>query len=223
MFTIIVMLMVVLMIGCKKNDDQRIPPTVTSTYPINEALSTAVSSDITATFSVPMSPSTITILSFNLKQGTLNISGVTGYTDSIATFNPAANLAPNTIYMATITTGVRDISGVSMVKDFTWSFTTGGIPDITQPIVNSTDPLNNATDVAVNQVVVLMFSEAMDPLTITASTFTLKQGLTLISGAVAYSGTTATFTPANLLAAGTVYNATITTGGKRPGWQSFRS
>lgn len=214
MFTIIEMLMIVFMIGCKKTDVPIIPPTVTSTYPINEALSTAIGSDISATFSVPMSPSTITILSFTLKQGTVNISGVTGYTDSTATFNPAANLAPNTVYTVTITTGVRDAEGINMAQDFTWIFTTGGIPDITSPAVNSMNPLNNATDVAGNKVVAFTFSEAMDPLTINASTFTLKQGPTSVSGVVAYSGTTATFTPANLLAAGTVYTAAITTGAK---------
>jgi len=54
----------------------------------------------------------------------------------------------------------------------------------------------------------------MDLSTINTSTFTLKQGTTLIPGTVAYSGTTATFTPASILTAGTVYSATITNGAK---------
>jgi len=83
-----------------------------------------------------------------------------------------------------------------------------------RPTVTSTDPLKNVTGVARNKVVALTFSEAMDPLTINTSTFTLKQGPTAVSGTVAYSGTTATFTPSNILAAGTAYTATITTGAK---------
>jgi hypothetical protein len=83
-----------------------------------------------------------------------------------------------------------------------------------RPTVTSTDPLNNESGVARNKVVELTFSEAMDPLTINTSTFTLKQGTTAVSGAVAYSGTTATFTPLNTLAAMTTYTATITTGAK---------
>ena len=83
-----------------------------------------------------------------------------------------------------------------------------------RPTVTSTDPLNNVTGVARNKVVALTFSEAMDPLTINTSTFTLKQGTTAVPGTVAYSGTTATFTPSNTLAAGTTYTATITTGAK---------
>ena len=86
-------------------------------------------------------------------------------------------------------------------------------PSVT-PTVTSTDPLNNVTGVPRNQVVAFTFSEAMDPLTINTSTFTLMQGTTAIPGSVTYSGTTATFTPTNTLAAATTYTATITTGAK---------
>jgi hypothetical protein len=40
------------------------------------------------------------------------------------------------------------------------------------------------------------------------------QGTTAVSGTVTYYGTTATFTPTNILTAGTVYTATITNGAK---------
>jgi len=86
------------------------------------------------------------------------------------------------------------------------------MPGCKKDMVTSTDPINNVTGVARNKVVALTFSEAMDPLTINTSTFTLKQGTTAVSGTVAYSGTTATFTPTNVLAASTDYTATITTG-----------
>ena len=80
--------------------------------------------------------------------------------------------------------------------------------------VTITDPLNNVTGVARNKVIEFTFSEAMDPLTINSSTFTLKQGSTAINGAVTYSGTTASFTPTSSLAAGTAYTATMSTGAK---------
>jgi hypothetical protein len=83
-----------------------------------------------------------------------------------------------------------------------------------QPKVTSTIPLDKATGVSRNNALTFTFSEAMDPLTITTSTFTLKQGATAVPGAVSYSGTTATFTPTSFLAAGLLYNATITTGAK---------
>ncbi len=82
------------------------------------------------------------------------------------------------------------------------------------PTVTLTNPLNNAINVERNKVVAFTFSEAMDPLSINSNTFTLKQGTNVISGSIAYSGMTATFTSANTLAAATTYTATITTGAK---------
>ena len=79
-----------------------------------------------------------------------------------------------------------------------------------------TDPANAATGVAINQKIGATFSEAMDPLTISTATFTLKQGTTPVAGTVTYAavGTTATFTPASGLAPLTTFTATITTGAK---------
>jgi len=54
----------------------------------------------------------------------------------------------------------------------------------------------------------------MNASTITSSTFTLKQGTVAVAGTVAYSGSTATFTPTNNLEANEVYTASITTGVK---------
>jgi len=85
---------------------------------------------------------------------------------------------------------------------------------VTPPTVTSTDPANASTGVALNKHIAATFSTAMDASTITASTFTLKQGTTSVSGALSYSGTTATFTPASNLVANTTYTATITTGAK---------
>jgi len=81
------------------------------------------------------------------------------------------------------------------------------------PTVTSTDPLDTATDVGVSRTVNATFSEQMDPATITAATFTLKQGTTIISGTVKYAGMTATFTPAVDLTSNT-FTATVSTGAK---------
>ena len=57
--------------------------------------------------------------------------------------------------------------------------------------------------------------------TITTSSFKLTEGVNAIAGTVAYSGTTATFTPSAPLAAGTTYTARITTGAKDLAGNSF--
>jgi methionine-rich copper-binding protein CopC len=214
MLSIIAMLMIVLVVGCKKIENPAVHPKVTSTTPINNATSTAISSSISATFSAGMDPSSITTTNFTLKQGTTAVSGTVGYTGITATFTPAANLSANTSYTATISSGVQDESGLGMAKDYTWNFTTGGIPDLTKPTVTLTDPLNNATGVLLNKVIVVTFSKSMDPPTLNSLTYTLNQGTTSIPGTVTYTGTTASFTPASNLAYSQVYTGTVKTGAK---------
>ena len=78
------------------------------------------------------------------------------------------------------------------------------------PTVLSTSPSNTATGVAVNSTITATFSTAMLPSSITPTTFTVMG----VTGTVAYSGTTATFTPSTNLASATTFTAKITTGAK---------
>jgi len=161
-----------------------------------------------------MDPVTITAGTFTLASGTTNVTGVVTYNaaSNIATFAPAANLAANTAFTATITTGAKDLAGNSLASNFVWAFTTSAVADTTAPTVSSTNPASAATGVALNQKIAATFSKAMDSSTITTTTFTLKQGTTAVAGTVTYAGTTATFTPTANLAASTAYTATISTG-----------
>src|SRR5690606_11765838 len=119
------------------------------------------------------------------------------------------NLLNGVEYTATVTTGAQNTQGTPMVSNYIWKFTTlANIP----PTVISTDPINNAVGVPLNKVVSAVFSVVMNPATINASTFTLKQGTTVIPGAVTYTGQTAYFNPTSNLVNGLEYTATITTG-----------
>ena len=84
------------------------------------------------------------------------------------------------------------------------------------PQVILTDPLKDAVNVPINKVITADFNEAMDPATITSSTYLLKQGTNAVSGVVTYAGIKATFTPAAALAPFTVYSGTITKAAKDP-------
>ncbi len=194
-----------------------IVPTVSYTFPANGATDVAVNQAVTATFSDPMNPSTITKRTFLLKKGTLSIPGTVTYTGNTATFTPASPLDQNAIYTATITSRVKNLFGNWLASDYVWSFTTGPAPDTTAPTVNSTFPANSAVGVVVNQTVTATFSEPMNPSTIDASTFTLAgPGATNVTGTVVYDAIshTATFVPGSALATNTIYTATITTGAK---------
>jgi len=192
------------------------PPTVISTVPVNNAINVLLNSNVTATFSEALDPSTITTATFMLKgPGTTPVAGSVTYVGTTATFNPTASLAGNTLFTATITTGAEDLAGNAMAANFVWTFTTGATPDTTPPTVISTLPVNNAINVLVNSNVTATFSETMDQLTITTATFMLKgPGTTPVAGSVTYVGTTATFNPTADLVGNTLFTATITTGVK---------
>ena len=54
----------------------------------------------------------------------------------------------------------------------------------------------------------------MDPATLSATTFTLRNGLVAVAGVVTRTATTATLTPSSILAANTLFTATVSTGAK---------
>ena len=194
-------------------------PTVTATSPLNGATGVPTNPAITAAFSESMDASTISTTTFTVAApGGIAVAGSVTYatTDSLATFTPASPLAASTLYTATITTGAKDLSGNSLAANYVWVFTTGTTA-ATTPAVIATVPVNGASGVPTNQAVSATFSEAMNPATIGAASFTLTgPGGSAITGVVTYvaAGSTATFTPAAMLAPSTVFTATITTAAK---------
>jgi len=186
-------------------------PTVTHTSPLYSATGTPLNTKILVTFSTAMDPTTITTSTFSLKHGTTADTGAVSYLGVTGTFIPSANLTKSTIYTATVTTGAKDSAGHALAVNYVWSFTTGLTIDTTNPTVIGTSPV---VGVAVNSSISATFSKAMDPATITGSTFTIKQGTTSVGGTVTYAGTTATFAPSSNLVLNMNYTATITTGAK---------
>ncbi|MBY0482675.1 MAG: Ig-like domain-containing protein [Chitinophagaceae bacterium] len=197
-----------------------IPPTIVSTDPINSAIGVPFNQKLSANFSEAMDPATITAANFKLANTTLGGTNVTGtvlYSGTSATFTPAVLLLPNTTYTATITTAVKDLAAVSLTSNYTWSFTTGNVPDAISPTIVSTDPARFDISVPLNKTIAALFSEAMDQSTITTGTFTLANatlGGIIIPGTVNYTGVTAVFVPLNSLSPNTTYTASISTGAK---------
>lgn len=184
-------------------------PTVILTDPANNETGVALNKVVTATFSEAMNPSTITSTSFLLRQGATPITGTVSYSGTTASFTPTANLSSGLVYTATITTVATNLAGTSLANDYVWTFTTLSLP---APLVISTDPADGATAVFVDKVVRATFNMTMNGATLNALTFTLRRGATPVPGVVAYSASTASFTPNSDLLANTVYTATITTG-----------
>jgi hypothetical protein len=128
------------------------------------------------------------------------------------------------VYTATITTGATDLAGNALAgisttplvaNNHVWTFTAGAA-DVTPPTVILENPADLATNVGINSTVNATFSEAMDPSTISAATFTVaKSGVpaTILPGSYSYDPATdiATFKPTSNLELSTTYIATMIT------------
>jgi hypothetical protein len=198
-------------------------PTVTTMSPGEDSGGTGTNSKLAATLSEAMVAAVITAIdpatsnpaNFRVTNGSNAIPGTVTYdsTSHVAVFTPTSPLIPNTRYTATVITGVKDLAGNPLMKDFAWCFVTGAGADSTAPSVTSTLPADGAADVAVNRKITATFSEEMNSSTLTPANFSVAgPGATPVSGTVIYLGRTAVFKPSSGLAANTTYTATIGAG-----------
>jgi hypothetical protein len=108
------------------------PPTVTAVTPPAGATGVARTTQVTATFSEPMNPATITTSTFELRDAGNNPLAADVSYDSAANralLTPPAALAVGTQYTATVRGGatdprVTDLAGNALASNVTWSFTT---------------------------------------------------------------------------------------------------
>ena len=192
-------------------------PTVSFTNPANVAVNVATNQKIIAMFSKEMSAGTLNTATFTVtRPGNIVVVGAVNYASGSVTFRPIYGLRSNTHYIATITTGAKDLARNSLAASYVWSFDTGTGPDFVQPTVTSTNPANNASLVPVDQQVSATFSQAMNYATITTGDFLLTWSGGQTVGTVTYvydsinKVTTATFVPKANLLSNTPYTARIT-------------
>jgi subtilisin family serine protease len=187
-------------------------PTVTARAPGANATGVAAGSNVTATFNSAVQ---------GLDAGTFVLRGPGGAavpaavsynaTTRTATLNPAANLANDTKYTATLTGGsaaVRDAAGTPLATS-SWTFTTGPAP-----VITAMTPRPGATLVRRANNVALTFSEAVQG--VGTGTVVLKATATgaKIAATVSRVGTTNQWIldPTATLAARTGYTVTVTGG-----------
>ena len=123
------------------------PPRVTSTLPADGAVGIAANAVVTATFSEPIDPATITGTTFVLNgpQGAVAATVTYDANAQTATLAPGAALASATSYTATVIGGatdprVKDLAGNALANSASWTFTTaagssGGCSAPANPIV----------------------------------------------------------------------------------------
>ncbi len=187
-------------------------PTVSGTLPANGATGVSPYQPLYATFSEPVSPTTVNAATFLVTGPGGAVGGIVTYdaANKQATFTPAAALDPSNVYTADLTAGIKDLSNNPLIP-YTWSFTTGPA-DVTPPAVIGRMPGVDATDVALNANIVVTFSESLKPATVIAGNFSLTGPYGAVPwDSVAYDMTTSrlTLNPKGLLLPETVYTFTI--------------
>ncbi|MGD0710818.1 MAG: Ig-like domain-containing protein [Bacteroidales bacterium] len=132
LLTILAIVTVILIVGCKKDDFIEIKglcPAVESANPANGVSGIPVNQGISVNFNQNMNPASFIQTSCNMEasftlQGDTLVAGTVSYNGTTATFTPSVNLLPGTTYTATITGRVKNLEGIPLAKNYVWSFTT---------------------------------------------------------------------------------------------------
>ena len=136
---------------------------------------------------------------------------ILGSTNTLSAITPQTLSGTSYTFSGWSDGGAQTHDVVAPVGGATYTATYGTATDVTPPTLTGQAPSGGATGVAVATNVAATFSEAMNPATLTTSTFTLvKQGTsTPIAATVSYASQVATLDPSADLAASTTYVATV--------------
>lgn len=99
-------------------------PVISFVTPDDQTIGAMLKTVVTAGFSADMDAATLTGDTFYVSAGDAKIPGSIGYYNRVATFVPEENLLANTVYTATLTTGVRDVATTAIAMGKVWSFAT---------------------------------------------------------------------------------------------------
>jgi hypothetical protein len=104
--------------------------------------------------------------------GTVSLIGANS---NIVQFIPSSPLNSTTYYYLYLT-NVTNAQGVALSNTFYTYFQTGTAADTTAPTVVSVSPLNGTSTAGVNAFVLVKFSKAIDPISVTGSTIQISYG-----------------------------------------------
>jgi len=208
----------------------RVSVTVPATTAPGPTTGIARNTAVSAVFTEDMTPATIAPASFTLTCSApcVNPAGTVSYSvgNRTAVFSPAAPLASDTTYVATVTTAATDTAGNALAgneaalpaaSNYVWSFTTSAVVAPAGHVaVQSTNPANAAAaicpDATVNATFTTPSGLRMNPNTVNAANFTLVGNAPVVAASVvldAATGRIATFKPMAPLVVGVTYTAKI--------------
>lgn len=183
-------------------------PTITGTWPLQDQSLVDPSSNISVSFSKDMNHA-FTESSFSLRNNNVSIDGVFEWNFNTMFFKPQPRLNKSGTYTFTILKSkAESAAGANLLYDQTVRFNYN--PDLTDPVLSSTVPVNGAIGITPNTTVVLKFSKGMDSnLVISNITTSPNMNFNLPVTAISEGDSRFEFTPLQPLTYGTVYTVTI--------------
>jgi hypothetical protein len=153
--------------------------TVVSVTPVNGSTLSSNTTPVVITFSHAVNPVTLNNilvrdanLSYDEVAGTWAVSGG----GTIATFTPTSPYPANSSIQVYTQDQVKDWAGNTDNGSVVTTFNTANVADTTAPTVTSVTPSNGTTGVGQNVTVVLTFSKAVNPSTVTNNSVGLFAG-----------------------------------------------
>ena len=191
-------------------------PTVVRTSPASGATGVPVNSPYTVEFSERMDPATLTTTNFVVRDNTTfqNVSGMVQVdADGVtASFVPDQPYAVGRSHTAILSTAVTDAAGNTLTGSRVFSFTTAFASDTDRPLLVGNSPANFDSQVPVNALLVLQFSEPLNPINIQRG-LTVMAGTQVVPGSIALSdgNRRVTFTSAAALLPSTNHSVELST------------
>lgn len=153
---------------------------------------------ITLQFTRPVDRATVNAASVAVTDGVASVNGslVFSLSDTVITFIPSTNLAPNKSHTFTVSQAVKSIDGVPLSRPYTGFVTTTASADTTSPTVKLV-PLNGATGIPYNTNITVEFSEPANPISLNAQSLSVSDSTGVKNGSIVFSADrrVATFTP----------------------------
>jgi hypothetical protein len=188
-------------------------PEVVDTYPKDNGMNAPVDTRIMALFSRRVKRSDINEFTFTLNDGVSDIATNVRYNSELkkAILIPLEDLLPKHVYYITVSKTIRDDSGNSMERDYSFKFkTVNSIVNIS-PIISRISPTVGSSNVSTDVNLEMFFSTDMDQQTLTEDNIIVKQGKKKIIGIVRYYQTLkrVVFVPDSQLAYDSVYTISV--------------
>ena len=202
---------------------------VSSTIPEDHATGVSLFTSVVIGFNNDLNSSSVSGNNFSLSSNGIAVPAKLSNSKNVVVLLPSSSLSNATLYSASVSSTVQDISGNSLDQDSSWKFTTvsassdnssgetgpGGdtTADTTQPSVVSISPSENASSITVDSAITVVFSESISSASLSSSTFKLMDNSSnSISGSYSLNGSTVTFTPTDNLTHFRDYSVSLTTG-----------